>query len=335
MKRSLYTPPGLYEYRAGKPIAEGLHETALALFSKHGAERGGFSTEPGSLVDMISFAMAIVLARVARADQHVDGERFADGAYYLLDDFEEEYDVTPGGDDTLVDRREALARAKRAARGCTRQELEQQLRELLGDKNGGLHVATPDEVAVWPAELGDQPQLLQDAERDRKLIRITPVIIDGLGAPQTVAYEAIDPKILPDEDHSLTVGEPLVVEPEILHRAEVVTIATLGLDGDTPTFTATFDNPHEPGCWAARLPFPAWTSTQRHVIVGLVASAISDPILRNQLHVMLGKVLPIVTTWDICGLSGSAQVGPWTIGGDPALGVIGRNPLGIITMSAT
>jgi len=331
VKTSLYTPKGLHENRAGKPLAQGLHETALQLFSRYGAERGGFSTEPGSLVDLVAFALAITLARIARANQKVDGERFADGAYYLLKDFEKEWGPTRGAEDTLVDRRQALALAKRAPRGNTRQELEQQLRDLLGDDYAGLHVPSGAEVEIWPADLGDQPQLLAEATIARKLVRITDVIIDDLGSPQAVHYEAIDPAIPAGEDHTLAVNDRLVVEPEILHRAEVVTVESIDLDGDTPTFTATFDNAHEPNCWATQMPFPAWTSTQRHLLIALAADVIGDPETRRKANVLLTKILPSVTTWSLCGLSGAGQIGPWTIG-DATLGQIGRNPIGTITV---
>lgn len=331
MKYSIYTPKGLHEYRAGKPLAQGLHETALELFAKYTADRGGFSAEPGSLVDLVAFAMAIVLARVARANQKLDGERFATGAYYLLQQFEEEYGLTPAGDDTLVDRREGLAQVKRAPRGNTRQELEQQLRDVLGDAYAGLHLPAGAEVETWPAELGDQPQLLLDPTIDRKLVRITDVVIDGLGAPQAVHYQAIDPAIPAGEDHTLAVNDRLLVEPEILHRAEVVTVTAVGLDGDTPMFTATFDNAHEPSAWATQMPFPAWTSTERALLVALTADAISDPETRRKANVLLLRILPSVTTWSLCWLSGAGQIGPWTIG-DPVLGQLGHNPIGTITI---
>lgn len=331
MKTSIYTPKGLHEYRAGKPLAQGLHETALQLFSRYGAERGGFSTEPGSLVDLFTFAMAITFARVARANQNVDRERSAAGAYYLLKQFEEEYGLTPSGDDTLVDRREALALAKRAARGNTRQEIEQQLRDLLGDDYVGLHIPVGAEIAIWPADLGDAPQLLADATSTRKLVRITNVIIDGLGAPQAVHYQAVDPAIVAGEQHSLAVNDRLVVEPELLARAEVVVVTSLGLDGSTPTFTATFENAHEPNVWATQMPFPAWASWGRHLFVALAADAAIDPETRRKTHVLLGKILPAITTWSVCPLSGAGTIGPFTLD-DPVLGRLNINPMTVLTV---
>lgn len=327
---SLFAPKGLAQYRAGKPLAQALHETALMLFSKHGAEQGGFNTDPGSLVDLFSFSLAITLARAARTLDRADEERFAASAYYLFAKLEAEHGLRPGADDRLHTRHAALADAKRAPRGNARAELEQQLRDLLGDDYVGLHIPSGAEIEIWPADLGDRPQLLAEASIDRKLVQIIPAISANLGSPQYVQYTQIDPADIADE-HTLTIGDQLVVEPENLGRAEVVTVEALAIGEGEVFFRATFNQAHEPGCWAAQMPFPAWTSTQRHVLLGVTADAIEDAEVRRKVDVLLTKILTGVTTWSTCGMSGPGTIGPWTIG-DPQLGQIGHNPIGIITV---
>lgn len=327
---SLFAPKGLAQYRAGKPLAQALHETGLLLFSKHGAAQGGFNTDPGSLVDLFCFSLAITLARAARTLERADEERFAAKAYYLLAKLEEEHGLRPGADDRLHARHAALADAKRAPRGNARAELEQQLRDLLGDDFVGLHIPSGAEVVAWPEELGDQPQLLAEASIDRKLVQIVPAISTDLGTPQQVRYRQIDPADI-DGEHTLTIGDRLVVEPENLGRAEVVTVEGLLITEGEVYFTATFNQAHEPNCWAAQMPFPAWTSTQRNVLVALPPDAVLDPEKRRKVDVLLTKILTGVTRWSLCGSSGAGTIGPWTIG-DPQLGMIGFNPIGIISV---
>lgn len=328
MPHSLFAPPGLREYTSRKPLAQALHETALQLFSRHSGDRGGFSTEEGSLVDLFCFSLAITLARAARTLDKADAERFAAGAYSLLATLEDEHGLRPGADDTLRIRREALADAKRAPRGNARPELEQQLRDLLGTDYVGLHVPSGAEVVIWPADLGDQPQLLADVDITRKLVRVVPAISFGLGAPQEVAYTPVDP-IDADAGHTLAVGDRLVVEPELLHRAEVVTVEAISAIGTS--FTATFNEAHEPNAWAAQMPFPAWTSSQRNVLVALTPAAAIDPETRRKADALLTKILTGVTTWSLCPSTDGATIGPWTIA-DPVLGVLGLNPLTLLTV---
>jgi hypothetical protein len=330
MKYSLFAPSGLHKYQAGKPLAEAIHETAIRLFAKYDRSGGGLETQPGALVDYVAFVLAIRFARIAANLQNADGERYATGAYYLLAQTEAEYGLQRGAADTLLTRRTALGEAKRAPRGNARAELVQQLRDTLGDDYGGIFIADASNAVEWPADLGDAPQLLAEANIERKIVQIVPAISTDLGSPQQVRYTPIDPN--PDVGHTLTVGDRLVVEPEILGRAEVVTVESLAIGDPELYFTATFEQAHEPGCVAAQMPFPASTSTQRAILVALSEDAAVDPVLRGKADKLLDRILSGVTTWSLCGLSGTDTIGPWTIG-DPDRGQLGRNPIGTITVT--
>jgi hypothetical protein len=330
MQPSLFAPPGLDLLVGTEPLAQQLHKTALRLFSNSTIDNGGLSTEEGSLVDLFCFMLAISLAVAATTVKRVDAERTGGKAYFSLSKQEKEHQLSPAAADTLKTRRAALTAAKRVPRGSRRAELEQMLRDLLGDDYLGLHVSSGAEVVSFPEDLGLQPQLLIDVVSPRKLLRIIPAICTDLGGSKTVQYEAVDPLSI-DSDHTLVVGDKLVIEPELLHRAEVVTITAVSNEDDGLFFTAEFDNAHEPNCWAVQMPFPVWTSTQRQLLIALSADAASDPDKRGKANVALEKTLTGVTTWALCGSSGSGTIGPWTIG-DPQLGKLGQNPLGIITV---
>lgn len=332
MKYTLFAPKGLYKNEAGKPLAEAIHETALKLFAKYDRSGGSFETEPGSLVDLVSFMLAIAFARIAATRDKLNGERFALGAYYLLRQLEQEHGLQPSAEDTLRARRLALADAKRAPRGSAGPELEQQLRDLLGDAYIGTHVASGAEIVAWPEELGDQPQLLLPPEVDRKVVILATAISTDLGASQVVQYLAVDPIAATSTTHTLQVGDQLVVEPEIVGRTEVVTVEALSASSDGIYLTATFNQAHEPGCVAAQMPFPAWASSVRHLLVALTEEAASDAETRRKVNQKLRKILTGVTTWDLCPSADGLTMGPWTIG-DALLGRLGFNPLTQTTVS--
>lgn len=334
MKYSLFAPKGLHLYQGGKPLAQAIHETALALFAKYGADQGSLSTEPGSLIDLFSFMLALALARAARMNQRADGERFADGAYHLLAAFEQEYGLRPGDGDTLATRRSELAQAKRFPRGCTRAELEQQIRDLLGDDFIGVHIPAAADVVNWPEELGDEPQLLVDPLIPRKLVRLPYAVSTGLGAAQYIAYEPIDPAAGDDAEGTLTAGDQLVIGVENLGLAEVVEVLSVQEPGDGETYPlmeVVLTKAHDPGALGAAMPFPAWGSSQRHVFAVLTRDAGLDPEIRRKLDDKLTKILAGVTTWTICPASGAAQAGPWTLG-DPVLSRLGMNPMGTLSV---
>ena len=71
-------------------------------------------------------------------------------------------------------------------------------------------------------------------------------------------------------------------------------------------------------------PWPYWTSTKRHYLVEVTASAAQDPEARRQIHALMRRMARGVSTWAICG-----NAGPFTIG-SPTLGIIGVTPIGSI-----
>jgi len=330
MRRSIFAPSGLWKHKSGEPLAKRMHRTAMQLF---GAEAGHFSAERGSTIDLLSFTMAIMLARAADKIERAGGERYAKTVYALLPQQEEEHGLVRDPEATIPERKRALEARKVLPRGCGRGELIDGLERLLGDNFVGLHIPNPaaNEVAIWPAALGDNPQLLARADVDRKLIRITPPICIDLGVPQWVRYVPVDP---PNPSaapfpNTLRKDDVLLIEPEIHGRAEVVTVLEIGND-DAPglpsMFQAVFNNAHEPLCFATTNPFPLWLSTQREVVVIVKAQALIRPATRAQIHDHLSRVLTGVTTWALVQEStpGSGVAGPFTTD-DPVLGMLDAN----------
>lgn len=329
MRRSIFAPSGLWKHKGGEPLAKRMHRTAMQLF---GAEAGHFSAERGSTIDLLAFTMSIMLARAADKIERAGGERYARSIYALLPEQEFEHGLVPDPDATIPERKRAIAARKVLPRGCARGELIDGLERLLGDNLVGIHIANPNlgEVAIWPAALGDNPQLLARADVDRKLIRIIPPICIDLGAPVWVRYAPVDPpKPNTDFPNTLRKDDQLLVEPEIHGRAEVVTVLEIGND-DAPglpsMFQAVFTRAHESLCFATTNPFPLWMSTQREVVVIVKAEVLVRPATRAQIHDHLSRVLTGVTTWALVQESapGSGVAGPFTTD-DPVLGMLDAN----------
>lgn len=331
MQPSLFTPNGLLLLSSEQPSAEVFHETILRLFTD--GTQGALSRELGSFLDCLAFALARVFARIRQRQAQLDGERLGFSAYELLAALEEEYGLKPDVADTIAQRQAALLSAVKPVPGSIRPELEDALIQLVGlDNFVGLHIRSqPDgDVTLWPTNLGDNPQLLAEASLPRKLVRIAQSISVGLGSPQAVIYEPIDP-MATSGTHTLFVGDKIVVQPENLGAAETLLITALGTSSGAVTFTASFANAHDDDCLAASMPFPAWGSSQRHIFVVLQPLAALDAEVRRKVHVLMARYVTGVTTWSICPATSTTSAGPWTLGHE-VRGRLGMNPMSSISV---
>lgn len=330
MKPSLFTPGGLLLLKGGKPVAEALHATIVQLLTD--GTDGKLAAEVGTFVDCFAFALARVVARVQRRQEQLEGERLAMGAYELLAQLEEEYGLRPAVGDTIATRRAALLARGMAAQGSRRPSLEQALRDLLWDDYIGLHVADPaTEVSIWPSALGDDPQLLAPADQASVLVSLPNGISTGLGSPQYVTYVPIEPTSSDDTDHTLFVGDKVVVQPENLGLAETVTVTATATASSVLSFQATFNNAHDTDSLAANMPFPAWGSSQRHIWIVLTETAALDAESRRKVNELLARMVTGVTTWSICPQNVGNSAGPWTLD-DDVLGALDFNPMATITV---
>lgn len=330
MLPSLFTPGGLLLLSDETPIAERLHTTIVRLLTD--GQPGNLSAEVGSFVDCFAFAFARVLARVQQRQQQLDRERLGVGAYELLAGLEEEFGLKPGPTDTIAQRQLALSQAMKKLLGSVRPALEQSLYELHGADYIGVHIRNPEngEADVWPAALGDSPQLLGADDMDRKLVRLPDGISTDLGSSQSVAYVPIDPNPS-DGGHSLVKGDMVVLGVENLGLAETVTVESTSTVGGTLYFTTTPNNAHDADALAVAMPFCAWGSSQRHIFVVLSATAAFDAEKLRKTHLLMARTVTGVTTWSVCPASGSDQAGPWTLD-DSVLGRLDFNPMATINV---
>ena len=332
MKPSAFAPHGLLQLKGGTSAAQALHASIVELFSD-GSEFA-LSTELGSFVDCLAFSLARVLGRLQLRQQKLDRERLAFGAYELLGALEEEHGLTPAFGDTIPQRRAALLAAFAAAQGSRRAALEQALGDLHGDDYVGLHVQSTAEVSIWPSSLGDSPMLLAVPEMPRKVVRLPNAVSAGLGAPQYIAYIPVDPAPTDPDEHTLLVGDQIVVGVDNLGLAETVEITDVEQSGEgegSLLFEATLSKAKDPGTIGAAMPMPAWGSSQRHLIVVLSETAALDAEARRKTHVLLGKMVTGMTTWSICPASAAAQAGPLTLD-HTTLGRLDCNPMDTVSV---
>lgn len=332
MKPSAFAPHGLLQTKGGRPAAEILHETIVSLFSD-GSEFA-LSTELGSFVDCFAFTFARLLGKLQLRTEKLDRERLAAHTWELLSALEEEFGLRPGPEDSLRTRRAALLAAMRAALGSRRVVLEQNLADLLGSDYIGLHVHGTSDVVLWPAALDDDPMLLAAPNIQRKLARLPVAISTGLGAPQWVAYEPIDP--LPENvgDGIYLAGDTIVVGVENLGLAE--TVAIMAVDNASggnsyPTMQVNLSNAHDPGAICTAMPFPAWGSSQRHIYVVVSEDAALGAETRRKIHELMARAVTGVTTWSISPVNGAGGAGPLTCD-NHVLGQLNMNPFGTITV---
>jgi hypothetical protein len=322
MKTSAYTPTGLLKLRGDEPLARRLHKaTRTAL----GAELAG---QPASFADCFAHAFALAVARGATLLERAFGQMLPSDVTDLLGAQEDEYGLIPSPTASITARRKALAARMLLPGGAGRLNVENALKALLGSRFVAYRTTAPAERGMWPPALGSGPQNLATPDVARKLVHLVPPISVGLGAAQTVAYVPIEPLPPAGTLHTLQIGDSVVVEPELVARAEVVTVENLAIVSGVPTFTAVFNEAHEPGCWATTMPFPIWTSTQRYALVVLDAAAALDPEVRRQVHELMDRIARGVSTWAVVQATAPSQAGPFLLDKSP----LGATPLGAIQL---
>lgn len=332
MPYSIYGLYGVAQY-VRTDLAERLHRTALQL-AGDGAASLGLSTQPGTFLDDFAFALAITATYAANKLEEADRQRFARTVSSLLDEVEKDWGLQADPTLSFWQRKRRLAARKKAARGATRPSVETLLQTLLGDNYLGIHVTRPNEVVLFPAALGDQPQNLQAPDIDRKLVRFPLPITTGLGSPQWVAYQPVDP-VDPDGGHTVRIGDSVVVQPETWAQTETVQVADVDVDqdGSSPTygsliFQATFAKAHDIGVIGSVQPYGVRASSQRCILVVIKSAAALDPETRRIVHEELGRALPTVTTWAIVEATGPMQAGPFILDQSP----MNATPFGVVTV---
>lgn len=292
-----------------------------------------YSTEEGTRMRAFCYAQAMHAARVRYTLEHAGFQLDPLKVTEMLPLREEEYGLIPGFNDSIDERRAALAARLLAPKGGWYNNIKNALLTLLGDSFVQYAPTTVGQAEVTPLLCGDQPMNLISNQRLPKLIRLTPMISTGLGTPQWLRYQVVELEPIPDQrtptlpPQNLLVGETLVVDPghNVLHeRCEVLDLREL-VPGD-PEILLEITKPHAAGTLATNYFYPFWRSTKRYNIAVLEASAAATPETRRKVNELLEKMVRVVSTWSIAQedpgnplhtgvfVVGSSRLGTQTLG---------------------
>ncbi len=314
---SCFTPCGMLETSAEDPLAMRIYHSLAASLGPEGLN---YDLTPGTRQEATVYAQAMAMAEAELLLQHAGLQMVPGYVDEMMADREREYGIVPGPNDNLITRNAVFAARKLLPRGARREAIEDALATILGNNYVGYRTTKPAERVTWPTALGDQPQNLQAAAVSRKLVRLSWGISTNLGMNQLAKYHPISPF-----DANLLVDDEVVIEPEILGRAEVVTVT---LAPETGFFRAVFNNAHEPGCLATTAPFPMWTSNQREALIVVKSVVAIDPETRRKVNEQMERAARTVSTWCVVEETDANTAGPFLIGESP----LGACPLGIVTL---
>jgi len=230
---------------------------------------------------------------------------------YLIDALESDWRVFSAPGATIGERRAALAFAMASATGSFTAAVTAGLTVLLGSLF--VHFRPMDRDILDEVSSNTTfPIHSPPVGTAIKSIVITTAIMPGV---LTVNYTRVI-----DDGNGIFPGEQVVVNPGVNGMEDVVEVTA-----STPTtFTATFTLPQDANIPARTGPYTRWTSNQRHSLVVVDESVLTNNTLLVRTHEYMRRVMPSVSTWIVCAETIPGVVGPFTVG----QGLIGQTPLG-------
>lgn len=273
-----------FTFSSRKPLGRKLYEQIVASYGgvyQNTSFSGPFAAR--------SFALAMTVARARTTLERAANQADPLKVYDLLTAKEREYSLAPGPNDTLYQRRQALAAAMKLPLGPRRTNVEYQLSTLLGSDYVAFLTQSQTDGTDWsfPSNFADVG-IFNDPATWKTVTLDAP--ITALGSPLTIHYTHVT-----GDSGSILVGDRLVVQPGDLGQQEAITVTART---DT-TLTTTFTRPHESGVQAIRRPWPFWLSAQMHCLVVVKNGRATDPVLRRNVFLLLHKLLGATASWDV------------------------------------
>lgn len=205
----------------------------------------------------------------------------------LLGKLEDDYQVTPGPNATLDQRRRFLAALFKVSRGNSQGVIESALTTLLGTGFVSYTHGSPITFPALTAGTFDK-----SAAKIKRFYILSPVSV--IGVPVTL------PILVDSISESPIIGEQYSVDPNPYHATERITIANVF---GASAITATFAYSHEPNTIATR-PFPVLASLRRSSVIKVTLAVAQDPEKRRQINELMAKAVRGVSTWSIVCNSG-------------------------------
>jgi hypothetical protein len=236
-----------------------------------------------------------------------------DNVTYLLEPLEKDYRIFPLSAASIRDRRMALKAAILARNGSYESVITAGLTDILGSLF--VHWRPMNYNHGEVTSNTNYPAFSPPRNVPCKLIQTLDGIMPGT---RSVGYIRIQ-----DDGNPILTGEKVMVDAGVNGIEEVVRVTGTHQYGGLYWFTGVFRKTHDPGVYSATSPFIRWTSNQRHSMVVVASSVLTNPYLLNQVHEFMRKTMPVVSTWVVCAETSSGHVGPFKIGVSP----IGQTPL--------
>jgi hypothetical protein len=218
----------------------------------------------------------------------------------LLGKHENDYQIVPGYQQTLHERRVVADARRKVTRGARREAVEDALRTLLGDDFVSYEVNEIADTVTWPATPGNVGTFKR-AGAPKKGFRLAGAIA-SISAARTVAIEAIPGLDLPQANETYTL-DPDSRSP----NTEKITVTA----ATSSSITATFTKPHPSGTVAVS-PHPVWISNRRQDRIVTTFAAANNPETRRKINEVMARMLRGVSQWSVVSDEGSFLLGDAT-----------------------
>jgi len=229
------------------------------------------------------YADAVCLASAQYQIDRAANNRDVSKATELLVQLEKDYQVTPGPDDTLKQRRDFLSALVQVSKGNSKQVIESALFTLLGSDFISYEHLEPN---TFPDQPGNVGVFSEPAETPKQFF-IVPYI-SQTNVPITVEISIVENSEAP------IAGETYTVDPDPRSTIEKITIQAVS----GSSITATFTRSHEARTIATR-PYPLWSSYARYSNIVLTVAAAGDAEKRRKVNELMAKATRGVSQWDI------------------------------------
>lgn len=307
---SMFTPCGALTLSSRPSRIQAMYEAYKNDLNDRPDEN--FSLLPGSNIEASVYARAREQARARYALDRAYNNANPLKATETLPQLEQEYELSPGPDDTVQQRRAALAARMLLPGGANYANVTTALSTLLGADFVAYRLTPSAEAVNFPSSGGASPgnfRVPQTVIKNYTLLSG----VSFVGTPVGVNYQPFDATV---PTQPILNGDVLVVDPNINGITESVTVTSA-----TPfSFTATFANPHDPGVMATTQPYPFWESTKRYAMIVVSAAAAANQEARRKIHDLMGRIARGVSTWSIVPVGAGGHVAQFTID-DPVLGL--------------
>lgn len=286
---------------------------------------GTYDTTPGTHVEASVYCRSQARARAMGLLERAKNQHDPAKCLECLPAQEANYRIVPPPNATIQERRDTLVARAKLNRGAVRENVEDQLRTLLGSYFEYYKVVDQVSYNPWPSSPGTGPGVYTRYDLPPRTVQILGGTT-AIGTPTWVSYGNLDPNA---ESVVLKPGDEVCVNAGDLENAERVIVT-----GEQTTsygvhqFQATFTKYHGYGFIVRTGPFPAQMTTGRFAFIVISGLVSLNQHIRDQIGEIMRRVARGVSQWCVVHRTGPNVTGPYVIDG----AALGHVPFGAITV---